>query len=668
MPPSKVLKRHVLQRYQTKFEINFDDPDDILEKIDPIFGDGCAKRKLLSLALSILGKLDPFAFALKDSLELLRIAQNVSQCGFENIPSVNHQLSIFTGFMLTQCRTTTKELNSAIVKAFTTFFMDLDSSDQVDLYRSLGSQLNKEIYEQSSSFPPASSLDLSSLLKWSAQDVLNKTDRRLLAFLDEATKVGFKHKDETEVQRTNAIYNCVENLMKARNQKCVAPPGLSLLTLIYVFGGRSRLICNMVSSTGAKGKYNLIKDCILKNSKETSARTCKDGVEVFYSFDNVQKLFAIHRLYSQNQNKAIARVATSLVKCYPDGLVTSSIQYLLQNNPMRWLYSFSITQQNTGLVEVLDKNVLQSMMKVEDDDVSIILGRWDFDVQKSIEYVLSELNESGKDFIDTMIEVEEKSKGKMCINQHLNQNVRGNQKYCRVCKAKLIDLAENECEEEIVATEEDDINEVMIDQSTYPNTAFITQVDKNDKKKIFPRIRNNFNENQPIYESDGCIFVNPNTFERLVLVFECIQKKTNTFEQFTSSITINSDNTVKVDTWDVNNVRQYVLITVDGLPHKMAIEVIKNCYKCVECDKNFSSMVDVNEHHDKYMHKTYYKRFSNLILNIGGLHLHMNMLRSFVSLSWNIDYSFLSNAIDFKSPKAQLFQQKVQDLHKGSHP
>ena len=44
--------------------------------------------------------------------------------------------------------------------------------------------------------------------------------------------------------------------------------------------------------------------------------------------------------------------------------------------------------------------------------------------------------------------------------------------------------------------------------------------------------------------------------------------------------------------------------------------------------------------------------------------MHMNMLRSFVSLSWNIDYSFLSNAIGFKSPKAQLFQQKVQDLHK----
>ena len=541
----------------------------------------------------------------------------------------------------------------------------MESTEQVDLYKAMGSQLNKEIYSQSTSFPSASSLDLTSLLKWSAQDVVNQTDNRLVTFLEEATKVGSKHTDNTEVQRSNSIYNAIENILKARNQKCVAPPGLSLLTLVYVFGGRSRLICNMVSSTGAKGKYNLIKDCILQNSKETSSRSCVDGVEVFYSFDNMQKLFAIHRLYSQNQNKAIARVCTSLVKCYPDGLLKSNIQYLLQNNPMRWLHSFSFSQKNAGLVEILDKKVLQSMMIINDEDLSIILGRWDYDIQKSIENVESELNECGKDFIDMMVEADEKSRGKLCINLHLNENVRGNQKYCRVCKASLIDISEDVDENEDVQEEPTDaINEVLIDTTRFPNTVYINQVDKKDKKKLFPRIRNSFNENLPIYESDGCVFVNPNTFERLVLVFECIQKKTNTFEKFTSSITINSDNSVTVDTWAMNNVRQYLLLTVDGLPHKMAIDVIKNCFKCSECDRNFSSMIDVNKHHAKYKHTTYYKRFSNVVLNIGGLHLHMNMMRSFVSLSWNIDYSYLCNAIGFKSPKAQLFQQKVQDLHK----
>ena len=54
------------------------------------------------------------------------------------------------------------------------------------------------------------------------------------------------------------------------------------------------------------------------------------------------------------------------------------------------------------------------------------------------------------------------------------------------------------------------------------------------------------------------------------------------------------------------------------------------------------------------------KRFFNVIVKLGGLHLVLNMLRSFVSLNWKIDYSFI-----VMSPKAQIFQQKVQDLHKA---
>ena len=98
-------------------------------------------------------------------------------------------------------------------------------------------------------------------------------------------------------------------------------------------------------------------------------------------------------------------------------------------------------------------------------------------------------------------------------------------------------------------------------------TDILNPLDKRDKKKLFPRIRNTYNENTPIYESDGCVFVNPNTFDRLVLVFECIQKKTQTFEQFTESVTINPVGSVTVNTWEIGNVRQYILVTVDGLCH-----------------------------------------------------------------------------------------------------
>ena len=243
---------------------------------------------------------------------------------------------------------------------------------------------------------------------------------------------------------------------------------------------------------------------------------------------------------------------------------------------------------------------------------------------------------------------------KLCRNNHENRNVRSNQKLCRICKAPLINDSGNGVE--VGVSEENDDIEMKID--------YVKVTEKRDKSVLFPHVRNISNYNTPVYESEGCIFINPNRFDRLVKVFEDIQQKTGTYQKYTSSITFSDDGDISVNTYEIQNVRQYVLVTVDGLPHKMAIDVIKHCYDCKDCGEKFSCIEDVNKHAESQAHVTYYKRFSNFILKIGGLHLQMNMLRSFVSLNWNIDYSFLAEAIGFKSPKAQLFQLKVQDLHK----
>ena len=203
MPQRKVNKRCSLPTERVKFDnVNFHEPQQIIDTIEPLIDSECnfTKRKLLHLALSVLGRLDPFVYEFEDRLELLRIAHNASQFEFEDIPSVNHQIAMFTKTMLSHCRSTTSALNADIVSSFTKYFTNLDKSEQTDLYKSLGKQLNKEIFNQSSSFPSAASLDLSSLMKWSTKDVLKQTDVRLLSFLDEATKVTFKHRDETETQ------------------------------------------------------------------------------------------------------------------------------------------------------------------------------------------------------------------------------------------------------------------------------------------------------------------------------------------------------------------------------------------------------------------------------------------------------------------------------------
>jgi len=222
---------------------------------------------------------------------------------------------------------------------------------------------------------------------------------------------------------------------------------------------------------------------------------------------------------------------------------------------MKWLYKFSISVTSGNFYEELNKEVLHDMLQVEDHDMAIVLGRWDYDIQTAINEVGHELDEKGRDFIDEVVAKIRKEKVKMCRFNHENRNARPNQKLCKVCKAPLLDDV-NTC------TSNDEDNSV---QENIASKVEFARVEINrDKGILFPNVRDIGNVNTPVYQSEGCIFVNPNTYERLVKVVEDIQIKTGTYKIYTSSITLSKNDQVTVDVWEEQNVRKYVLITVAG--------------------------------------------------------------------------------------------------------
>ena len=94
-------------------------------------------------------------------------------------------------------------------------------------------------------------------------------------------------------------------------------------------------------------------------------------------------------------------------------------------------------------------------MKLSDDDLDIVLGRWDFSIGMAIEEVKRESIE-GKDSVDKILEKRKESEEKSvkyCENGHRNEKPRANQKYCRVCKKELI--ANNEDNEEEVSEDKE---------------------------------------------------------------------------------------------------------------------------------------------------------------------------------------------------------------------
>ena len=304
MPPSKFVGNNRLfppNREKTEFVIDFKMGQETLTKINGLMkGSKHVQSQLIMIALGILKNVEVSSFELYDRLTLMEVTVNSCETEFEQFEDVQCKIVKFVDHFLSHCKPVTKKLNRYLIDSFFQFFNQLDVEEQIPLFEKLGMIVNPVLYQQSLSFPSVKDLDLQTLLKWSADSVYDDTDNRLKMFLEAATKVSKKQieslNENTKVTKKYSLYNCIENLLKARNRKCVAPPGLSLMSLAYIFGGRSRFICQLLSSTGAKGTYPLIKDIILKNSEESSLKKCHDGIEVYYSFDNVQKFFAIHRL------------------------------------------------------------------------------------------------------------------------------------------------------------------------------------------------------------------------------------------------------------------------------------------------------------------------------------------------------------------------------------
>ena len=75
------------------------------------------------------------------------------------------------------------------------------------------------------------------------------------------------------------------------------------------------------------------------------------------------------------------------------------------------------------LIDTLDKTIIEKILKLSDDDLDIVLGRWDFSIGMAIEEVKRESIE-GKDSVDKILEKRKESEEKSvkyCENGHRNE-------------------------------------------------------------------------------------------------------------------------------------------------------------------------------------------------------------------------------------------------------
>ena len=128
-------------------------------------------------------------------------------------------------------------------------------------------------------------------------------------------------------------------------------------------------------------------------------------------------------------------------------------------------------------------------------------------------------------------------------------------------------------------------------------------------------------------------------------------------------IVITANSVIKV--YNSNpDFRKHIVVTADGLPYKVMIELIKNVHTCVVCGKKLVHITDLSEHMKQTQHSEYFQTYGNILPNIGYFHYSLTMLGSLVKLEWDIDYEHFVKSIHFETPKALFTQHKVTDYKK----
>ena len=162
----------------------------------------------------------------------------------------------------------------------------------------------------------------------------------------------------------------------------------------------------------------------------------------------------------------------------------------------------------------------------------------------------------------------------------------------------------------------------------------------------------------------GATSVNPNTKERIAKVLDEILEAADLKNHYSVKIMISANNVTKVLQTD-KDFRKHIVVTADGLPYKVMIELIENAHTCAKCGVKLLHIGDLTEHMDKTQHCEFFQTYGNILPNIGYFHYALTMLRSLVKLEWNIDYQELCKAIHFETEKALFMQLKVTDFRKS---
>ena len=114
--------------------------------------------------------------------------------------------------------------------------------------------------------------------------------------------------------------------------------------------------------------------------------------------------------------------------------------------------------------------------------------------------------------------------------------------------------------------------------------------------------------------------------------------------------------------------REWVVIVCDDVPYNLCSRIIRCSHKCSVCNQAIYGQ-DACAKHQNSEHlgeeMSFAKEFDWVLLRPGLGHIEMNMVKSYVELTWDIFWREMIICFNFRSETAQQYAKKVSDHHKG---
>lgn len=168
-----------------------------------------------------------------------------------------------------------------------------------------------------------------------------------------------------------------------------------------------------------------------------------------------------------------------------------------------------------------------------------------------------------------------------------------------------------------------------------------------NRKDLYGDVPNGHPEKPPEIELGEVIDCNPNSYKAIYDVLESLIKQGG-----------------------VGELRKWIHIGFDGVPLRMAWELITSIYQCKKCKEIFDFLDIPLEEHSKEKHpdETFAKEdfelyFGKLLLAVGAGHMEKNILLAVMQLTKLIFMDTVCDKLGFKSENAKNFVTNVGDHH-----